>query len=157
MNMKKFAWTELLAATGVIASLVFVGMQIQQSNALGRLQAQQAMGEAWSTVNLTMATNPELASLLARMYDGELEADFTPGEAQSLYLVLHGLDHTWEMYYLQSRSGVLEEGDISFPPPNNRTFGAAFHRELWPNIRAGFSEDFAVFWEQRFGLVDDAK
>jgi len=155
VTLKNFSWTEAVAAIGVISSLIFVGFQLRQSNDLGRLQAQQSMAEAWSTVNLTMATNPELTDLLARMSAGELEADFDPGEAHSLYLVLHGLDHTWEMYYRQMQSGVLEKGDISFPPPNNRTFRSSYHRELWPSIRAGFSEDFAIFWEQRYGLADD--
>jgi len=154
VTQKNISWTEAVAAIGVIASLIFVGFQLRQSNDLGRLQAQQSMGEAWSTVNLTMATNPELADLMARMAAGELKAEFDPGEEYSLYLVLHGLDHTWEMYYKQMKSGVLEKGDINFPPPNNRTFGSSYHRELWPNIRAGFSEDFAVFWEQRYGLAD---
>lgn len=154
MNKNSFVWTEWVAAAGVIASLMFVGYEIRQSNALGRQQAQQSMAEAWSTVNLAVATDHVLADLLARMQAGELKADFTPGEAVSLYQVLHGLDHTWEMYYKQTQMGVLEEGDISFPPPNNQVFGAPFHRELWPSIRGGFSEDFAVFWEQRFGLTD---
>ncbi|MDH3615929.1 MAG: hypothetical protein OEQ90_05585 [Gammaproteobacteria bacterium] len=153
MNINKLAWTELVAALGVISSLIFVGYEVRQSNSLGRLQAQQSMADAWSTVNLTLASNHELAALLARMHGGELKADFAPGEAHSLYLVLHGLDHTWEMYYTQTQIGVLEEGDISFPPPNNRTFSAAFHRELWPEIRGGFNEEFAVFWEQRFKLT----
>ena len=155
MSMNKFSWAEMVAATGVIASLVFVGMQIQQSNALGRLQAQQAMGEQWSNVNLTMATSPELASLVARVREGELADEFTSGEQYSLYLVLHGLDHTWEMYFLQSRSGVLENGDLSFPSPGNKLFGAAFHREMWPSIRGSFGEELAAFWEQRFGLSDN--
>ncbi len=155
MSKKSINWTELVAATGVIASLIFVGYQIRQGNTLGRLQAQQSMAEAWSTVNLTVATDHVLADLLARMQAGDLNDAFTPGEAVSLYQFLHGLDHTWEMYYLQIQIGVLEEGDISFPPPNNQTFGAPFHRELWPSICAGFSENFAIFWEQRFGLTDD--
>jgi hypothetical protein len=154
MSKKSFDWTELVAATSVIASLIYVGYEIRQSNALGRQQAQQSMAEAWSTVNLAVATDHVLADLLARMQAGELRADFTPGEAVSLYQVLHGLDHTWEMYYKQTQMGVLEEGDISFPPPNNPVFGSPYHGELWPSIRAGFGEDFAVFWEQRFGLTD---
>ena len=154
MSKKSFDWTDLVAATGVIASLIFVGYEIRQSNALGRQQAQQSMAEAWSTVNLAVATDHVLADLLARMQAGELRADFTPGEAVSLYQVLHGLDHTWEMYYKQTQMGVLEEGDISFPPPNNPVFGSPYHGELWPSIRAGFGEGFAIFWEQRFGLTD---
>ncbi len=154
MSKKSFDWTDLVAATGVIASLIFVGYEIRQSNALGRQQAQQSMAEAWSTVNLAVATDHVLADLLARMQAGQLRADFTPGEAVSLYQVLHGLDHTWEMYYKQTQMGVLEEGDISFPPPNNPVFGSPYHGELWPSIRAGFGEDFAIFWEQRFGLTD---
>ena len=157
MSKKKFSWTELVAPTGVIASLIFVGLQIRQSNALGRLQAQQSMAETWSTVNLSVATDHVLADLMARMQAGELKVDFTPGEAVSLYQLLHGLDHTWEMYYLQTESGVLARGDISFPAPNNQTFGAPFHRELWPSIRGGFNEDFAVFWEQRFDLAHHSK
>ena len=155
MTSNKISWVEIVAALGVVASLVFVGFELRQSNQLARIQAQQSMGEAWSTVNLTMATDHELMVLMARMASGEIEADFEPGEIYSLYLVLHGLDHTWEMYFKQMQSGVLQKGDISFPPPNNRTFRSSFHRELWPNIRAGFDEGFAVFWEQRFGLVDE--
>ena len=154
MLRPRIVWTELIAATGIVASLIFVGYQINQGNTLGRLQAQQSMAELWATVNLMMASDHVLTDLLARMNAGELEDDFTPGEANSLYLVLHGLDHTWELVYLQTQAGLLEEGDIGFPPPNNRNFSAAFHRELWPSIRAGFNEDFAVFWEQRYGLTD---
>ena len=34
MNKKSFVWTEWVAAAGVIASLIFVGYEIRQGNAL---------------------------------------------------------------------------------------------------------------------------
>ena len=61
MNKESFVWTEWVAAAGVIASLIFVGYEIRQGNALGRQQAQQSMAEAWSTVNLAVATDHVLA------------------------------------------------------------------------------------------------
>ena len=78
------------------------------------------------------------------------------------------------MRFNQLKLGVLEPEDYSFPgagdffaePGNpemelgapggvrNAFYGSAYHREMWPNIRSGFSEEFATFWERRFGLID---
>ncbi|MDH3991114.1 MAG: hypothetical protein OEV34_18415 [Gammaproteobacteria bacterium] len=156
--MKQTNWrdiAELIGIGAIVASLVFVAIQIRQSNQIGRLEAMQSMASDWATVGLELAGNERLAVLLAKADGGALRKDFDAVENRQLFSVLHGLDHHWEMRFNQLNLGVLEMRDYSFPgPPRTSIFASAYHKEIWPGIRPGLSEEFAVFWEQRFGLVD---
>ncbi len=52
MNGEKSKWrmAEVLGALGVIASLVFVGLEIRQSNAYARQEALSSMIEEWNSL-----------------------------------------------------------------------------------------------------------
>ena len=144
--------SELMAAMGVIGSLVFVGLQLRQANALARLEQQQAFADAWQTVNLTLATEPQLLATLAQIYDGALHEDLSPEDAVSIDMAYRGLLHGWEQYYRQLQLGVLEEDAISFPSDNSPMWNSDYLRGRWPVIRGEFQEEFAVFWESRYSL-----
>lgn len=155
--MKKANWrdiAELIGIGAIVASLVFVAIQVRQSNQIGRLEAMQSMASDWATVGLGIAGNESLAALLAKASDGAVRKDFDATENLQLFSALHGLDHHWEMRFNQLNLGVLELKDYSFPgPPQTSIFASNYHKDIWPGIRPGLSEEFAVFWEQRFGLV----
>ena len=157
--MPNTRWKEILEGVGliaVVASLIFVALQIRQSNQIGRLEAMQSMASDWASVGLEISASESLSALLARIYDGAEPADFDAAENIRLRILLHGLDHFWEMRFKQLNLGVLEPGDYSFPRfRNHPVFGSAYHKAIWPEIRPGFSEDFAIFWEQRFDLAED--
>jgi hypothetical protein len=51
---------ETLAALGVIASLVFVGMEIRQNTSVARAETRQALTDLYTQFHLAMATNPTL-------------------------------------------------------------------------------------------------
>ena len=155
--MSNIRWKNLLEGTGlvaIVASLIFVAIELRQSNQIGRLEAMQSMASAWSTVGLELASNENLAALLAKTDSGAVRKDFDVVENRQLFNLLHGLDHHWEMRLKHLNLGVLEPADYSFPKSTNLTFSSAYHKELWPRIRPGLSEEFAAFWEQRFGLVE---
>ena len=155
--MSHMRWKDYLEGAGlvaIVASLIFVAIEVRQSNQIGRLEAMQSMASAWSTVGLELASNENLAALLAKTDSGAVRRDFDAVENRQLFNVLHGLDHHWEMRFNQLKLDVLASGDYSFPAPQGLTFASAYHKEIWPRIRPGLSEEFAVFWERRFGLLE---
>ncbi len=155
--MSNVRWKDLLEGAGlvaIVASLIFVAIEVRQSNQIGRLEAMQSMASAWSSVGLELAGNENLAALLAKTDSGAVRKDFDAVENRQLFNVLHGLDHHWEMRFKQLNLGVLASTDYSFPAPKSLTFASAYHKEIWLRIRPGLSEEFAVFWEHRFGLVE---
>ena len=155
--MSHIRWKDFLESVGlvaIVASLIFVAIELRQSNQIGRLEAMESMATAWSSVGLELAGDENLASLLAKADNGAVRKDFNDVENRQLVNVLHGLDHHWEMRFNQLKLGVLVSSDYSYPGTRSSTYASAYHKEIWPRIRPGLSEDFAEFWEQRFGLVD---
>ena len=147
-------WLEGVGLVAIVASLIFVAIELRQSNQIGRLEAMQSMATAWSLVGLELASNENLAALLAKTDSGAVRKDFDAVENRQLFNVLHGLDHHWEMRFNQLNLGVLASADYSFPGPQSSTYASAYHRGIWLRIRPGLSEEFALFWERRFGLVE---
>ena len=155
--MFRINWKDLLEGIGlvaIVASLIFVAIEVRQSNQIGRLEAMHSMATDWSSVGLALAANENLAALLARVDSGSGREEFDDVEHRQLFNVLHGLDHHWEMRFKQLSLGVLTAADYSFPAPHNPLFASAYHKDIWPRIRAELSEEFAVFWEGRFGLAE---
>ncbi len=155
--MSNVRWRDFLEGAGlfaIVASLIFVAIEVRQSNPIGRLDAMHSMAAAWSSVGLELAGNEKLAALMAKTDSGAVPKDFDAVENRQLFNIYHGLDHHWEMRFKMSNLGVLESTDYSFPESGSSSFGSAYHKEIWPRLRPGFSEDFAVFWERRLGLVE---
>jgi len=136
----------------VVASLIFVAMEVRQANRIGRLEALQSMATDWMSFGIEVATSETLPALLADVYAGAVRADFDEADNVRLAELFFGQDHHWEMRFNQLNLGVLEAEDYSFPGVT--FYGSQYHREMWPTIRSTFSEDFASFWEQRFELID---
>lgn len=144
---------ELVGVVAIVASLVFVAKELRLSNQIGRLEAMQSMASDWASVGLQLAADEDLSALLAQIYEGAVPDDFDPGQNVQIRSVLHGLDHHWEMRFNQMNLGVLEPEDYSYPRPENILFASEYHRAIWSEIRPGFSEKFATFWENRFQLL----
>ena len=155
--MSHMRWKDLLEVVGlvaIVASLIFVAIEVRKSNQIGRNEAMDSMATAWSSVGIELAGNENLAALLSRTDAGAVLNDFDAVENRQLFSILHGLDHHWEMRFNQLKLGVLESADYSYPGSQSSTYGSAYHKEIWPRIRPGLSDEFAVFWERRFGLAD---
>ncbi len=155
--MSRIRWKDIFESVGlvaIIASLIFVAIEVRQSNQIGRLDAMQSMASDWASVGIELAGNRNLAALLVKTDSGAVPKDFDAVENRQLFNILHGLDHHWEMRFKMLNLGVLEFTDYSFPEPGSSSFGSAYHKEIWPRIRPGLSEEFAVFWEHRLGLVE---
>ncbi len=63
--MSQTRWKDYLEGAGlvaIVASLIFVAIEVRQSNQIGRLEAMQSMASAWSSVGIELASNENLAA-----------------------------------------------------------------------------------------------
>jgi hypothetical protein len=143
MSMKSVG--EALTALGVIASLVFVGAEIRQSNAQAKAAAYQAIGTATAAAFDSRAHDPAFEELWLKD-----PMDMSPVEWQQLTQKFNGIARLGEMILLQIEQGVLDPDAIE-------RLGYAGWQSfldhpklacLWPQIRVGVSPEFRALVEE---------
>ena len=65
---------EALGFVGVIGSLIFVGVEVQQNSIATRAATNASVAEAFHEQNLMLASSPELAAAIARNAENPKEA-----------------------------------------------------------------------------------
>lgn len=153
MKLKTTAVREAVSAGGVILGLVFVGYQLQQANAMARMEANISAGQRWLEWNMSVAADEGLSALFARVVESDLgREELTEAERMRVGLLYTSALHGWETGYLNwmERAGAGE-----FALPRNRFFGGRFSRETWPLVRSEFDGPFARAVEERYGLPNE--
>ena len=74
---------ELVGFVSVIASLIFVGMEIRQNTTAVRGSTNQAISDQATELYLAMATDRNIARLTVKLYEGALREDFDPVDASN--------------------------------------------------------------------------
>ena len=106
MTVESRRIAELVGLIGVIASLIFVGVEIRQSSIATRAATDAAVADGFRELNLVVASSPELAKALAANADNPAEA---PAEDQVLMLGLYrALFHTWSNAHRQHLNGTID-------------------------------------------------
>ena len=142
---------EALSAIGIVGSLVFVGLQVRQTNSMARAEAFRAMADTYATMALSFGEDEDMAAVFSQAMDGRLSAA-EMSESQSFrvatfftaFLKFH------ESVYLQVQEGVLDSTALQLldsPLATN-----AFVTQNWIGFREHLSDDFASFYEARYGL-----
>ncbi len=142
---------ETLGFLAVIASLVFVGMEIRGNTITARAAAYQELGiisvENWKELQ----HDPAFAQLIVAANDStQWDQIDEAGWFQLRAGVMVGM-RGWETLRLQVQTGLL-------PPEALERFGYGrnywpyLHR-MWPEVRANLSEGFATYVEQQFGIA----
>ncbi len=90
------AVAEILGAVAVVASLVYLGRQIHQSNAQSQADARYSFLDAYGQLSLTIAENKDLASVFRRGMQGlELDED----EAIQFFVCIGQYLNTWSVLF----------------------------------------------------------
>jgi len=90
------AIAEILGAIAVVASLIYLGRQIHQTNAQSQAEARYSFVDAYGQMNLTVAENKELASVFRRGMQGvELDDD----EAIQFFAFMGQFLNTWTVLF----------------------------------------------------------
>src|SRR5438093_4899016 len=102
------AISQLVAAVGVILSLVFVGLQIQQNTrALQRTEHNSTM-EQWTVIRQAIAQNRDIAELMTAGLQGERTLD----SADQLRLEQMLAEQAWAAFHIWDRTqrGIFPKG-----------------------------------------------
>ena len=152
MNLADLALiASLLSSVAVLVSLLFVGLQIRQSNRNQRSLMQQ--GRSARNVDLlSRLTDPKLSELLLRALRGETATD-------SEYLVLYGyiasVFWSYEDSFLQFRSGTLDARSWSSDVATlKRLLKNPVYRAIWRAAREAMATEYQSFID---GVVTDAR
>ena len=141
-------WTEVVGVIGVIASLVFVGIEIRQNTQAVRGATYQSLAGSSMDLLFYMADHPELNA--ERDAWGRGEQLSGPARARVEAVVLAYLRHLENAYY-QMEEGTLKP-ELLENWAGNSTLSMPHFREFWSQRRGAFSAGFRDFLEARWDL-----
>lgn len=138
--------SQLVAAIGVIGSLIFVGLQVRQSNQMMRDSAIRHHAERIQSVSKAVFEVPDLARIWVK--GGENLATLSPEERVRFINFYVYILRIWEQLHLQKQSGMMDEqmweANVNILRDIHRLRGAA---AAWEIRRHLFSRRFRTFYE----------
>lgn len=137
---------ELIGFISVIASLVFVGMEISQNTTAVRGATNQAISDQASELYLTIATDRNLAGLVKKLYDDVPREAFGPIDDMQLFMtVLTGLRRV-ENIFLQLEDNILDER--AFDRIGLSFYRSKYGRQIWEDNQQFFDQNFVPFFKE---------
>src|ERR1700693_1773270 len=102
------AISQLVAAVGVVLSLIFVGLQIKQNTAALQRNEHNSTMEQWTVLRQAIAQNREIAELMTAGLSGERALD----AADQLRLEQMLQEYAWASFHIWDRTqrGVFPRG-----------------------------------------------
>ena len=140
---------EFVAATGVILSLVFVGLEIRQNTLAVRSSTLQALSDSHRDLVLGSLLSEEHSALISRTFQGETSEDFTDHENTRLfgYYVVY-VSHL-QNTYMQREAGVIDDEVFEAYGWNGAPIRTP-HFDEWSELALGTAATptFAAFFRQ---------
>lgn len=106
--MDKKSVLEAVSAAGVIASLVFVGLEVRQSAEATRAATVLQLKEGWAELNMVQMGNPEVIDALLLATQRGLD-DIDPRSQLIVSAWGRTLMHNWSNAFYQYRAGTLDD------------------------------------------------
>ena len=101
-------WLQVAGLFGVIASLIFVGLQMKQADSIAESDVYQERAIAGRETNLTLSTNPYFLSGMAKLYSGASK-ELSAQEAIALEYDFGSRLFIADNYYRQYELGFLSD------------------------------------------------
>lgn len=109
MNQAKLRdWLEIIGIFAVVASLIFVGLQMQQAQKISMSQTYQARTATAAEWNMAFAANPAALSAYRKASEGN-EDEIAAQEYDALNRTLVGLYYLYDNAYYQYQAGFVSE------------------------------------------------
>lgn len=136
--------SQAISSAAVVASLVFVGVQLRRNTKATRAASHHAITEALNHVNLVWARDPELARI---WLDGKEDRQSLNAEERWRFdLILRAYLHVCETMYTQAALGA---GDASIVRAEelgiNHIFQSEGVKQWWRENPFGFSPKFRSY------------
>lgn len=99
--------SQISAAAAVVGSLLYLAVQVRNSNAQGRAAARYAFVQAMGEVNLAIAQEKETASVFRRGLESSDALD--DDERMQLWMIVGQYANTWSVMYELHEDGMLPD------------------------------------------------
>jgi hypothetical protein len=97
---------QIIGVLGVIGSLIFVGIQVRQNSVAVRAASNSTVAEAFRELNLVMASNKDLARVLATSQQDPTALDLT--DKVVVFALWRAVFHCWSNAHRQHLNGTLD-------------------------------------------------
>ena len=98
---------ELLAAAGVIASLIYLSNEVRHNSRQSRATARYSFVEAYGQINLAVAQDKSVAAVLRKGLESSAELD--ADEKMQFFLIIGQYLNTWSVMVEIYEDGLLPE------------------------------------------------
>lgn len=137
--------SQVIGSLTVLASLVFVGLQIRQNTKTQKMVAVDSLAAAIATINVPAMESPALGEALAKVTRdwGEASREQRIIAHYFLFSFFKLAENAW----YQRRAGVLEESQWSGWSTGARMFyhSPGVRAAWWPRRRHSYSAEFQAF------------
>ncbi len=146
--MKKWVWkeaAEVLGVLGVIASLIFVALEIQQNTNAVRSATINAIADLSYQTGVNATNNPELRAALRACRNGQM---LTEDQRELVLINYTGLMRLQQNRFLQLQLGVLDEDTIFQMGGRGPGYRNSCFRDFWTENAKAFPLEFQQFIER---------
>ena len=137
---------ELVGGVAVIASLIFVGLQVRQNTISVRGANSQSVADASLRFATLLGSDPQVALTLNRGLAGD---SLDPGEQAQFTYLYHAWARQTEQCYFLFRNGTLdEELWVGLTETSKSFLGRPGGARMWPSIRPRVRAAFGNYVDQ---------
>ncbi len=133
--------SQVVGAIAVVASLVYVGIQLRQNTRQLQREENNATQAQWQTIRLTLAGNREVAQLWVAGLDGEALNAVQRLRFESLLS-----EHTWATFHIWDRAqaGIFEpkQFERGAAPPLARWLSTKGGARWWARTKVQYAPGF---------------
>tara|TARA_B100000965_G_C19445716_1_gene692944 strand:- start:396 stop:848 length:453 start_codon:yes stop_codon:yes gene_type:complete len=142
----KRQYVEIVGAVSIIASLVFVGVEIRQNTSAIRGATQQEISSQISDMLAITAENERIAYLVDKAFSGATKSELNRVDySRFRAFATIGLRRI-ENIYLQHMNGFLS--NEAFERIGWDYYRSPLLREIWKERKGGFNPEFVLFYEK---------
>jgi hypothetical protein len=144
--------SEILAAIGVIISLVYVGRQLKLTNSTSRSMLRQSMSVLLTDLTMSVAASPELAAAVSKVLsEGRTRAELTSTERTQISGCYGAIIDRLYLAFEQRKDGLLTDEELeALYRPGNMWMTTPYLAEFWPIIKDSWPSDFTDWFDYRF-------
>ena len=135
-------WIQLVGMLSLVASLIFVGMELRQNQQVAKVTAYQALAEQIASYNALLLTHPEINLIRNAALNNESLSEKDEAQYSAFYRMLQRQS---ELAYLQFENGIIDDELIirTTGPLRDHLHRSRYARSYWDrhveSLSAGLS------------------
>ncbi len=156
-SMKLSEWAqvaEIVGGAAIIASLIFVGMQVGENTRVVKMAADRAIDQQNVALNISVVESPDFAALLVR---GELDrGSLTTAERARFDNYSLARFGAYENVVGNFSEGFISDEEYQVWARHfEYRFDKPGYKQLWIELRSGYFPAFRSWADERYGISDE--